>query len=143
MAQGDNKMHTHENGSPLRRRVLIVDDEPKISNTLAQHFTFTGYEVRNVLCGEEALALLDVYHPDVVLLDILMPGMGGIETLKHLQQLNPRPKVIMLSAADHEEVVQGALKLGADFYMMKPVNLADLSRVVSGFAAAHKPQSPA
>ena len=130
------------NGSAAQRKVLIVDDEPKIGNTLAQHFAFKGYEVRNVLRGEEALALLDVYHPDVVLLDILMPGMGGIETLKHLQQLNPRPKVIMLSAADHEDVVQGALKLGADFYIMKPVNLADLSRVVSGFAAGAHPPHP-
>lgn len=126
-------MRNGSDGSAAQRKVLIVDDEPKIAHTLAQHFAFKGYEVRNVLRGEEALALLEAYHPDIVLLDILMPGIGGIETLKHLQQLTPRPKVIMLSAADHEDVVQGALKLGADFYMMKPVNLAELSNIVNGF----------
>ncbi|MBI3996418.1 MAG: response regulator [Candidatus Omnitrophica bacterium] len=125
-------------GSPAQRKILIVDDEPKICRTLAQHFVFNGYEVRNVLRGEEALSLLGAYHPDVVLLDILMPGIGGIETLKQLQHISPRPKIIILSAADHEEVIQGALQLGADFYMIKPVDFAELEHVINGFLPTHR-----
>ncbi len=74
-----------------------------------------------------------LFHPHVVLLDLLMPGMDGIETLKRLKALPGSCRVIMLSAADAQEVVAGALQLGADFYVCKPVNLAELERLVNGF----------
>lgn len=121
-------------GSPAQRKMLVVDDEPKICQMFAHHFALHGFEVREVQRGEEALALTSVFHPDVVLLDLLMPGIGGIETLKQLQQLTPRPKIIILSAADHDDVVKGALQFGADFYMTKPVNFTELDHVVNGFS---------
>lgn len=116
-----------------RHRLLVVDDEPKICHTLSSYFEHHGFEVRTVLRGEEAFALLDVFQPDVVLLDILMPGMDGIEALKRLKQICPSTKVIMLTAVNHDEVIKGALKLGADFYVTKPVNFSNLEHLVSGF----------
>ena len=124
--------HTGDQPSP-QRKLLIVDDEEKICALLSRYFSMKGYEVRTVYRGEEALALVNVFHPDVVLLDLLMPGMNGVETLKRLKQLSPAPRVIMLSAADHQEVAQGALKLGADYYVCKPPDLSELEHLVNGF----------
>ena len=121
-----------KNGMP-QRRVLIVDDEEKVCALLGNFFSLKGYAVRMVNRGEEALALTGAFHPDVVILDLLMPGMSGVETLKHLKQLHPTPKVVMLSAADHEDVAKGALGLGADFYVCKPADLSHLEMLVNGF----------
>ena len=115
-----------------QRRVLIVDDELKVCTLLGEFFSLKGYAVRTVCRGEEALALANIFHPHVVLLDLLMPGMNGIDTLKQLKRLTPIPKVFMLSAADHEEVAKGALQLGADFYICKPADLAQLEVLVNG-----------
>jgi len=122
----------HNHGSATRR-LLVVDDEDNICQVLEQYFSLKGYEVRAVHRGDEALALAGVFHPDVVLLDLLIPGMNGIDTLRALKQLIPAPKVLMMSAADHEEVVQGALDLGVDFYMCKPIDLSKLDHLVNGF----------
>ena len=124
------------NGAP--RRLLIVDDEEKICRLLSEFFSLRGYEVRAVFRGEEALALAPAFHPDVVLLDLLMPGMSGVDTLKGLKQLTHVPKILMLSAADNEEVAQGALQLGADFYICKPPDLSQLEHLVNGFYPSAK-----
>ena len=126
-------MSADQGALPRSRRLLVVDDEEKICRLFTDHFTLKGYEVRAVCRGEEALALAAVFQPNVVLLDLLMPGIGGIDTLKQLKQLSPPPKVLMVSAADHEDVARGALDLGADFYVCKPVNLGDLDHLVEGF----------
>ena len=126
--------------TPIPRKLLIVDDEEKICRMLADYFSLKGYEVRAVQRGEEALALVDVFQPQVVVLDLLMPGLSGIDTLKALKASHQALKIIMLSAANLEEVVQGALKLGADFYVCKPVNLAQLESFVSGFSLPTKPR---
>ena len=127
------KPHQAEGQPKITRKILIVDDEEKICQLLEQYFSFKGYEVRAVQRGEEALALANVFHPDVVLLDLLMPGMNGVDTLKALKQLRPPPKVLILSAADHEKVMEGALNLGADFYVCKPPHLSELERLINGF----------
>ena len=121
------------------RRLLICDDEQKICHILSQYFTLKGYEVRAVNRGEEALALVEVFRPNVVLLDLLMPGMTGVDTLKGLKQRHPHIKVIMLSAADHQDVAQGAIQLGADSYMCKPASLPQLEHLVNGFWPADGP----
>lgn len=126
--------HPGQHPSDAPRRILIVDDEAKICHFLAEHFRFNGYEVREVQQGEEALAISQVFQPHVVLLDLLMPGMNGIETLNELKRLPHPPKVLMVSAADHEDVVKGALELGVDFYVCKPVNLSELDHLVDGFS---------
>lgn len=123
-------------GEPTR--VLVIDDEPKLCQMLAGFFTHRGYEVRTVSRGEEALALAMIFRPHVVLLDLLMPGMNGIDTLKELKGLSPRPKIVMLSAATLEDVAHGAIKLGADAFMSKPLKLAELEHLVSAFWPAKR-----
>ena len=125
-------------GSPTpSRRLLVVDDEEKIREMLIRFFTLKGYDVRGVAGGAEALALLDAFPPDVVMLDLLMPGLSGVDTLKQLKQRQPQLKVIILSAADLEQVAQGALALGANYYVCKPPSLGELERLVSGFWPSH------
>ena len=114
------------------RKLLVVDDEDKIRDVLAQYFSLKGYDVRAASRGQEALALTTAFHPDVVLLDLLLPGLSGVDTLRALKQLNPPPKVLMISVADHDEVVQGTLGFGADFYVCKPINLVQLEYLVKG-----------
>ena len=121
----------------LPRRLLVVDDEDKIREMLIRFFTMKGYDVRGVAGGAEALALLEAFPPDVVLLDLLMPGLNGIDTLKQLKQRQPHLKVIILSSADLEQVAQGALALGANYYVCKPPSLAEMERLVSGFWPSH------
>ncbi len=116
-----------------RCKFLIVDDEPKLGRLLEEYFLHKGYEVRVAHEGEEALALAQIFHPDVVLLDLLMPGLNGIETLKRLKQFPSSPRVIIMSAADDEIVINGAIKLGAHFYVCKPVDLSQLEHLVRGF----------
>ena len=119
------------------RKLLVVDDEEKIRHVLSEYFTFKGYEVRTACRGEDAVALMSAFSPDVVLLDLLMPGMSGVETLKALKNLAPAPRVLILSVADHEEVVQEVLRQGADFYVCKPLNLAQLEHLVKGIFPAN------
>ncbi len=114
-------------------KLLIVDDEPKITRLLEHYFVGKHYEVRVVHRGEEAVVLARVFQPDVVLLDLLMPGLNGIDTLKQLRELPASPRIIMLSVADDEDVVQGALQLGANFYVCKPVDFSHLEHLVSRF----------
>ena len=125
-------MNTDVHPTP-QYKLLIVDDEQKFCQTIEQFFTMKGYEVRAVRRGDEALAMAGVFHPDVVLLDLLMPGIDGVETLKALKRLEPPPRVLVLSGVDHEVVMQGTLKLGADFYICKPADMAQLERLVHGF----------
>ena len=118
-------------------KLLIVDDEYKICSLLAEHFSLRGFEVRTVNRGEEAVALIPVFHPDVVLLDLLMPGIDGVDTFKQIKEMPNPPRVLMVSAADHEEVVKGALDLGVDFYVCKPINLSDLDQMVERVCPAN------
>ena len=76
--------------------------------------------------------MTSVFSPDVVLLDLLMPGMSGVETLRTLKGIAPALRVLIISAADHDDVVQEVLKQGADFYVCKPLNLAQLEQLVKG-----------
>ena len=114
------------------RRLLVVDDEEKICHLMREYFSQKGFEVRTVCRGDEAVALAGIFRPDVVVLDLLMPGLNGAETLKQLKAMQPIPKIIMFSAADHEDVSKGALALGADFYICKPADLRQIEILING-----------
>ena len=117
----------------LPRTLLIVDDEEKICRVLAQYFSLKGYEVATVHGGEEALARVEASLPDAVLLDVFMPGLNGMETLKLLKQRYPHLRVVVVSAADRHEAERQALQLGADAYLCKPVVFGTLGEIVDRF----------
>jgi len=102
-------------------KILIVDDEDNVRELvkniiLNYDYTLAG-EADN---GEEAVEKYKTLTPDLVILDILMPGIDGVETLKRILQINPKAKVIMLTVLEEEEQVETYLKAGACDYIFKP-----------------------
>jgi len=107
-------------------RVLLVDDEPSIRRALKPVLTELGFEVLEASRGEEAIHLLRASSCDAVLLDINMPGIGGIATLSRLRTFLPRIPVLILSVRDEEEEKIAALELGANDYVTKPFSTREL-----------------
>jgi putative two-component system response regulator len=104
-------------------KILIVDDEVELSEILKDYFIQKNYEVYTAQDGLSALKLIREVKPHVVLLDILMPGMSGIDTLIEIRKQDPNLGVIMVTAMTDKETVEKVLELGADDYITKPFNL--------------------
>lgn len=104
-------------------KVLIADDEPEIGRVLQRFLTPKGYDVRVVDNGHDAIAEVQKDKPQVVLLDIQMPGIGGMETLTKIKEIDPQIVVIMVTAVKDESTGMEALNLGADDYITKPIDL--------------------
>ena len=107
-------------------RVLVVDDELFVGELLKEYLAIIGYEVAAVSNGRDALSFIQQSPPHIVILDIRMPGMGGMEVLKSIKEKHSNINVIMLSAYGDPETVNEALRLGADHYLQKPMNLKHL-----------------
>jgi len=107
-------------------RILIVDDETAIRRALRPPLLELGFQVAEASRGEEALQMLRSAPSDVVLLDINMPGIGGLETLRRIRAASPRLPVLMLTVRDGEEEKVEALELGADDYVTKPFSTREL-----------------
>jgi two-component system KDP operon response regulator KdpE len=107
-------------------RILLVDDESAIRRALRPPLVELGFQVVEASRGEEALQLLRSGPIDVVLLDVNMPGIGGIETLRRIRAVAPRLPVIMLTVRDAEEEKVEALESGADDYVTKPFSTREL-----------------
>jgi DNA-binding response OmpR family regulator len=106
-------------------RVLIVDDEPRIVKFLQVKLKSSGYEVLSAGSGKEALELVQAQEPDIVVLDIVMPGMDGLETLKQIRTVSGVPVIILSARRENAEKIKG-LKLGADDYLAKPFSPDEL-----------------
>jgi len=107
-------------------RVLMVDDEPDFLETVVDRLKMRGLDVEGVESGEKALEVLDQNPVDVVILDVKMPGMDGVMTLREIKKRWPLTEVIMLTGhASVESGIEG-MKLGAHDYIMKPADLDEL-----------------
>jgi two-component system, OmpR family, KDP operon response regulator KdpE len=106
-------------------RILVVDDEPQIRRIMRTSLTGAGYEVDDAKTGEEALEKLRGFRPDLVLLDINMPGMGGLETCKEIRA-DPNVAIIMLTVHNTEAAKVQALDAGADDFVTKPFSTPEL-----------------
>lgn len=112
----------------MTRRILIVDDEPNIVLSLEFLMQQSGFDVAVARDGEEALAQMAAFRPDLVLLDIMLPKLNGYEVCQKLRE-NPDwagVKVVMLSAKGRELEVSKGLALGADAYVTKPFSTREL-----------------
>lgn len=106
--------------------VLLVDDEVEFIETLAKRLARRGVTVHTATSGAKALAFLGDSSVDVVVLDVKMPEMDGIEALEKIKALRPEVEVVMLTAHANVEVALRGMELGAFDYLMKPVELDDL-----------------
>jgi two-component system KDP operon response regulator KdpE len=107
-------------------RVLLIDDEPAIRRALVLPLRELGFQVSEAASGEDALLMMRTTVFDAALLDVNMPGMGGMETLRRIRQLAMRLPVLMLTVRDAEEDKVRALDLGADDYVTKPFSTTEL-----------------
>ncbi|MBR0599326.1 response regulator transcription factor [Sinanaerobacter chloroacetimidivorans] len=112
----------HEN----KIKVLVVEDEASIRRFITLNLEMAGYEVGEAESGEAALALLTTLRPDVVVLDLMLPGINGLEVCQHIRETMPEPLVIMLTAKGQDTDKIMGLELGADDYMVKPFNPFEL-----------------
>lgn len=112
-------------------KILLVDDEPGMLRYIRTLLEVDNYKVVTASTGEEALEhVRKGLHPDLVLLDLLMPGIDGLQTLEQLRQLQPGVKVVMLSCVSDTKKVVQAIRLGAHDYITKPFQKADLNAVI-------------
>jgi DNA-binding response OmpR family regulator len=106
--------------------VLLVDDESEFVETLAERLRMRGFTVRAVNDGHEALAVAADDPPHLMIVDLMMPGLGGLEVLQHIKRSLPQVQVILLTGiGSTKEGIEG-MRLGAFDYLMKPVNIEDL-----------------
>jgi two-component system KDP operon response regulator KdpE len=105
---------------------MIVDDEPSFRRALSLTLAALGFEITEASTGEQALTLFGADRCDVVLLDVDMPGMGGIEACRELRQRDPRLQIMMLTVRDGQEDKVQAFDAGADDYVTKPFTMPEL-----------------
>ena len=110
--------------------IMVVDDEPMVRNLLSQFLTLRGYRVCPAKDGPDALSLLKQENPQLVILDVYMPGMTGVDVLRQLRANDYKGAVIALSASQDEELLQEMLELGSVDIMGKPVDLDRLAMMV-------------
>jgi two-component system KDP operon response regulator KdpE len=106
--------------------VLAIDDEPGILKVVKMELTDDGFRVLTASSGREGLSLSEKHRPDLVLLDIVMPDMSGIDVLRQLRERSTVPVIMLTARRDDADKVRG-LELGADDYLGKPFNLDELS----------------
>jgi len=122
-------------------QILVVDDEVAIREVLIEFLSEHGYAAEGAEDGREALEMVKTLKPQVILLDIAMPGMNGIETLKRLRQEGVKAEVIMISGhADHDQALM-ALDLGAYDFIQKPLDFRYLERTLLAKIVTLEPDS--
>lgn len=105
-------------------KVLVVDDDPGIRETMLDILTLEGYEVEVADCGERAVQLSEKERFDFALLDIRMPGMNGVQTLRALKSIDSSVRVIMITGFDEGELAAKAMEAGAEAVFRKPLDVA-------------------
>jgi CheY-like chemotaxis protein len=127
-------------GAPTGR-VLVVDDNPEVRAMLQDVLTSLGYTTRTAADGATAVRAVLSEAPDVVLLDVYMPGLSGVGALPTIVALAPHAKVIMISGAANEDVLKRSLAFGAHDYVTKPFEISSLSRSIETALAMRRLES--
>ncbi len=110
----------------MSEKILVVEDEPSILRGLQLNLSMEGYLVRSAADGETALQLAQTEQPDLLLVDLMLPRMNGLEVIREVRQRDPDVPIIVLSAKGQETDKVSGLALGADDYVVKPFGLKEL-----------------
>jgi DNA-binding response OmpR family regulator len=110
-----------------KRRVLVVDDHPGVLKFIEIDLKLRGFEVFSATSGKQALALMNSVKPDILLLDMIMPGIDGFVTLKELRSFTDMPVIAFSASPGNQEQ---ALQLGANDFVNKPFNPDDMARKI-------------
>jgi DNA-binding response OmpR family regulator len=129
------------NGSERKTRILIVEDEPAMVQGLRDNFEYEGYEVISAADGVDGLSRAIADQPDLVVLDVMMPKMSGLDVCKQLKARKPSLPIIMLTARGQEIDKVVGLELGADDYVTKPFSIRELMARVKAVLRRASPQA--
>jgi len=113
-----------------QKKILIVDDQNGIRILLMELFGNEGYQMYQAANGKAALEVVEQDTPDLVLLDMKIPGMDGLEILKHIKSTHPQIKVIMMTAYGELDIIKQAKDLGAISHFTKPFDIDEMRNVV-------------
>ncbi len=120
-------------------KILLVDDEAEFVSTVAERLRIRNIDVQVATDGEEALACIEARRPQVVVLDVMMPGMSGLEVLKNIKQNYPEVHVILLTGRGSTREGVDGMHLGAYDYMVKPVQIEELIKKMSEVIGSNNP----
>lgn len=121
------------------KKILVVDDETSLVQLCMLILEDAGYQVRGAFNGRQALHLINEEMPDLILLDIMMPGMNGIEVCRHIRDQYPseRPTILMYTADDRENTRTNSLQAGANDLITKDTPVIELAATIGRFIPAH------
>lgn len=112
------------------KKLLVVDDEVEICEFLKSFFEDRDFDVKTAHSGRDAVSAVKEDPPHVILLDIQMPEMDGMQALREIKTINPKVKVLMVTAVEAQDRIEEAMRLGADNYITKPLSLEYLEKDV-------------
>jgi DNA-binding response OmpR family regulator len=118
-------------------KILLVDDEEEFVTTLAERLELRGLQARAALNGEAALQMIEADTPEIVILDVMMPGIGGFEVLRRIKAQHPQLPVILLTGRGSEKEGVKGMQLGAFDYLMKPLNIEELIKKMQEAIESH------
>ena len=125
----------------LHKRILVVEDDPTFRSILEGNLKFEGYQVQAVGSGQAALAVIDTFRPDLVILDLTLPDKDGLELCPMLQRHGRVPIIILSARSQRADKLKG-LDLGAEDYITKPVDFEELlARIQFNSGALSRPWS--
>jgi two-component system, OmpR family, response regulator CpxR len=119
----------------MQAKVLLVDDEEELVQAVAERLELRGFAVGYVLSGEDAVKAIEANAPDLMVLDLKMPGMDGMDVLRHVKRTRPEIQVIMLTGHGSEKDAETAWTLGVFDYLQKPVEIGVLISALKRAAA--------
>ena len=111
---------------PTARGVLVVDDEPMVREVVAKYLQVDGFDVHEAADGDAAMSWLADHRPELVVLDIMLPGVDGLAVLRHLRSVGDTPVILLTARAEEVDRIVG-LELGADDYVVKPFSPRELT----------------
>ncbi|MBN1687883.1 MAG: response regulator [Candidatus Omnitrophica bacterium] len=114
------------------RKLLVIDDEPEIGEIVKDFLDEQGYITLLATDAKQGLALLEKEHPDIILLDILLPEIDGLECLEKIRQIDEKVIVVVASGLQDEQVAKKAIQKGAYDYILKPFDLSYLQNNILG-----------
>jgi len=124
----------------MKQRILIVDDERTVAQSIALALAGEGFEVETVLSGEDALVRTAAAEFDLIVCDLMMPGLSGLDLLKSLRESHPKTPVIMITGYPTVRTAEESLKMGAFVYVTKPFTPAEIRQAAAQALASAEPR---
>jgi CheY-like chemotaxis protein len=125
----------------VSRRILVVDDDPRLLHVVAMYLSIEGYDVDTASNGEEGLRRVEAQRPDLVILDVMMPGIDGLEACRRIKS-DPETRhipVVLFTALSRTDDVESGRAAGANRFINKPFSLIGLGTVIRSFLSEESP----